>query len=63
MKLRILSDGSAENSVVVDDETGNIVEGVGDIQIFIEEGKPPKGTIVFIGISVDVRAEIRHMTD
>ena len=63
MKLRILSDGSAENSVVVDDETGNIVEGVGDIQILIEEGKPPKGTIVFIGISVDVRAEIRHMTD
>ncbi len=60
IKLRVLSDGTADNCVVVDQD-GDIVEGVIDIHITIERGHVPVARITLDGVDVDVRAEIKNL--
>lgn len=60
MKYRVLSDGTPDNCVLVD-EDGNIVEGVIDIDIRIERGKAPIARVTLDGLEVDVRAEIKRL--
>lgn len=61
-RIRVLSDGEPDNFVVVD-ENGDLIEGVIDVDIHIERGKKPTAKVTLDGLELDVRAEIKRLTE
>ena len=58
MKLKIVSQGHANNTRIVDAETGEEVERVEMVVVYIEAGQPTKATVTLYGVEVEVEAEV-----
>lgn len=59
MKLKIISDGTTQNTHVLDENGNDLAGKIRSMVIRFEIGKPVLADIQFVGVEVDVVADVK----
>ena len=57
MKIKIISDGTPKGHKVINAETGELVENISSVKVYISPRTPTKALVEFTGVLVDIIAE------